>query len=208
MWITSWSWAGAQSRLRQLDCNFKFGQMDISFRLSFSLVWIWLLIEGLFKFWASQSQHWMKKLGTKTCWSKNLWSKRCKARNVWWEKNGSSKHFDVNCLDKEKLGLEKKWSKTYFFQKMSGSKKLGWSQKIVGPKKYLLKKCRSKNLVQKNFGSKRILVQKESWSKKNFGPKRILVQKEFLSKKNFGPKKLCLKNSRSKNILGQKKFGP
>ena len=36
---TSWSWAGAQSRLRQLDSKLKFSEMDISLRLSFSLVW-------------------------------------------------------------------------------------------------------------------------------------------------------------------------
>ena len=29
---TSWSWAGAQSRLRQLDCKFKFSQMGISLK--------------------------------------------------------------------------------------------------------------------------------------------------------------------------------
>ena len=34
----SWSRAGAQSRLRQLDCKYKFSRMDISLKLIFSLV--------------------------------------------------------------------------------------------------------------------------------------------------------------------------
>ena len=41
---TSWSWAGAQLRLRQWELKYKFGQMDISLIWSFSSVWNWVFL--------------------------------------------------------------------------------------------------------------------------------------------------------------------
>ena len=55
--------------------------------------------------------------------------------------------------------------------------------------------------LKKNFGPKKIFVQKKFWSKKNFGPKKILVQKKLWSKKNYGPKKFW-----SKKIFSPKKI--
>ena len=53
-----------------------------------------------------------------------------------------------------------------------------------------------KNLVQKNFGPKKIigpkkfLDQKKFKTKIFFGPKKFLDQKKIWNKKNFGPKNL------------------
>ena len=73
--------------------------------------------------------------------------------------------------------------------------------KNIGPKKSLVQKispkiwARKKNLVQNKFWSKKVLVRKNFSLKKNFGPKK------------FGPKKLrSKKNLGSKRILVQQKF--
>ena len=73
-------------------------------------------------------------------------------------------------------------------------------QKIVGPKKFVLKKFwLKKNLVPQNFSSINI------WSK-NILLQKVLVQKSFGPRKNFGPKKFFGEKHCSTKIKGHKFF--
>ena len=60
---------------------------------------------------------------------------------------------------------------------------------------------------QKNFGPKKVLLQRKSGSKKSLGPKMLISKKISIPKKIVGPKMLI-----SKKNIGQKdeskKMGP
>ena len=146
---TSWSWAGAQSRLRQLDCKSKFSQRDISLRLSFSLVW------NL----ASHLRLTYNLSLSKTTLDKNNWDQKI---------------FGPNTVTLEKFGEKKILKSKTFWYKILILKKIGFIRFPRCPKSFLSKKC----VVKKNFGSKTILgpksfESKEIWSLKKFWLKKI-----------------------------------
>ena len=120
------------------------------------------------------------------------------------------------------------------YKKIWGLKKLG-VKKNLGQTKFWVKifyfvkeKILKKNLVQTNFGPKKMLSQKRTWSKKYLGSKIIAWSKKFRVQNNFqiiiifspkffldpnkfsGPKKFWFKIFlKIKTIFGTKKIlGP
>ena len=84
--------AGAQSRLRQLDCKYKFSQMDISLKLIFSLVCnLASHLRVTYMFSPSKTTLDGEKIGSKKNIDEKIWTIKMLGPKIWIKKIRSKK---------------------------------------------------------------------------------------------------------------------